>query len=113
MGASLCGHLSVVETLTAAGQDVNKANHYGQTSLHLACRNGNMQLVAHLIDSGADCTLRDTGGMTPFDVVQRHGHTALVSLFPEDQKETNPGNDRRRSRRNNRGRRRRPNAAPE
>ncbi|MDF1766432.1 MAG: ankyrin repeat domain-containing protein [Gammaproteobacteria bacterium] len=51
--------------LIAHGADVNFANADGFTVLHQAAEMGNANLVAHLIDAGADPTAKSRMGLTP------------------------------------------------
>jgi len=46
--------LSAAEALIDAGIDVNKAGDLGYTPLHVACMQGNLEMVKPLIDQGAD-----------------------------------------------------------
>ena len=51
--------------LIAHGSDVNFADSDGFTVLHQAAEMGNANLVAHLIDAGADPTAKSRMGLTP------------------------------------------------
>jgi uncharacterized protein len=56
--ASAAGQLEVCEVLLDAGADVNAVQHGGYTALLDAAANGNSELVALLIERGADRTAR-------------------------------------------------------
>ena len=51
--------------LVASGADVNACDALGKTSLHYACRDGDLLTVWLLMASGADPTIRDIYGDTP------------------------------------------------
>jgi uncharacterized protein len=50
-----------------AGADVNAANQYGATALHLAAQKGADDLVRFLVDHGAKLDAQDKQGLTPLD----------------------------------------------
>ena len=52
------GFVSLASTLLDAGANVNNQNHSGWTALHEACRCGHRDIVALLLDHGADAALR-------------------------------------------------------
>ena len=47
--------------------EVNKADQYGITPLHFACRHGHSDVVMTLIDAKANLFLKDIAGNTPLD----------------------------------------------
>lgn len=60
----------IVELLVAKGADVNTKNLLRQTTLHLACEKQgikqDIKIINFLIQNGADVTLEDKFGWTPF-----------------------------------------------
>jgi ankyrin repeat protein len=61
-------NVEVVRALIAHKAPINCHDKHGVTALHWAALNGQADLVALLLQSGADRTLRDLAGHTPFDV---------------------------------------------
>lgn len=46
-------------------KNIAKRNYKGETSLHLACRKGNLDLVHELLQAGASSNVQDNAGWTP------------------------------------------------
>jgi ankyrin repeat protein len=62
---------------------VNGVSKIGKTALHYAAAAGHTQVIALLLDHGADPTLKDNQGSTPLDLARAGGKTAAVeALFP-------------------------------
>ena len=72
--------LGAVELLIGAGADVNLTNDYGVTPLSLACTNGSAEVVARLLDAGADPEVR-TEGETALMTAVRTGSADVVELL--------------------------------
>ena len=70
------GNLKAVESLLAAGADVNAADILGRTALHVACFYNRKQIAELLIAHGADVKARDSDGLTPL-------HAAVLAANPE------------------------------
>lgn len=60
--------LDKIQLLLAKGTAVNAPGPRGKTALHHAARRGQPELVALLLRSGADASLRDDDGQTPRDI---------------------------------------------
>jgi ankyrin repeat protein len=58
-----------------------RSSDQGYTSLHLAANNGNIELIEFLLLSGADRTLRDGTGETPFDLAVKKGHKSATEVL--------------------------------
>lgn len=56
----------VCQFLLSKGADIDAKNDVGQTSLHVACVTFNFKLISLLIKRGADITVEDKNGKTPF-----------------------------------------------
>jgi ankyrin repeat protein len=52
-----------------------------QTPLHLAATMGKMKAVQALVSAGADLTLKDSKGRTPYDAAQRAGLTEVAAYL--------------------------------
>jgi ankyrin repeat protein len=78
----LCGAASLdlmdeMDLLLRVGVKVNvKSPLNGMTPLHYACKQGHLRVVNHLIEKGADMSMKDSKNRTPFD---------LSILFHQDQ----------------------------
>ena len=53
-----------------AGGDVNEQTEYGSTALHAASREGHVEVITALLAAGADKTMKDEDGRTPYDVAK-------------------------------------------
>jgi ankyrin repeat protein len=65
----------------AAGVDVKGIGKGGATALHIACAQGNVQLVAELIKKGVDPKRKDVFGVSPLHVACQFGNPALIQLL--------------------------------
>ncbi len=79
------GSVEVAEVLIAAGADVNtqcRALHGGaETALHRAVESGHGDLLALLIDQGADVNAPGVGRETPLHGAARRGQADMVKLL--------------------------------
>ena len=74
------GDLPAARALIDAGIDVNKAGDLGYTPLHVACMQGNAEMVKLLIDRGADLFALSEGD-TPFTTARLGGHDKICDLL--------------------------------
>lgn len=82
MLAALCGHPEVVETLKAAGADVNtKGTSDGKMAIHLASGAGHNGIVISLLNGGANKDAYDCGGHTSLIHATRGGHVPVVKTL--------------------------------
>jgi hypothetical protein len=58
----------VASLLEAGSVDLNEADTFGATALHLACSQGHYEVARLLIEWGANAYLRDTLGNRPLDL---------------------------------------------
>ena len=58
------------------GADVNTADHAGLTRLHSAAAVADAEMIALLLERGADPTLKTVGGQTALSLASRYGSTA-------------------------------------
>ncbi|XP_035217407.1 putative ankyrin repeat protein RBE_0220 isoform X3 [Stegodyphus dumicola] len=70
--------LKVLNLLLDAGCDVNHQNDNGFTALHLACSEGNLDLVQFLLLNGADPLITTYNGILPHDMAFNEGHTEVA-----------------------------------
>jgi ankyrin repeat protein len=70
------GDVGAARTLLDAGIEVNQAGDLGYTPLHVACMQGNPEMVLLLIEKGADLFALSEGE-PPFTVARRSGHDRL------------------------------------
>lgn len=75
------GSLEVVETLLAAGAEVETRQHGGFTPLMGAAAGGWTDMVTRLLDAGADKGARTDDGQTALDLAQQHHHGHLEGLL--------------------------------
>jgi ankyrin repeat protein len=74
--------LSMVETLLAAGADVNQGNDRGSTPLHQAAYSNQSEIAAALIERGADLDLEAHGsGGTPLIFALFWGHREVADVL--------------------------------
>jgi ankyrin repeat protein len=74
------GDLAAAKALINAGIDVNKAGDLGYTPLHVACVQGNAEMVKLLIDGGADVFALSDGD-APFTTARLGGHDDICELL--------------------------------
>ena len=71
------GRVAVVAYLLDQGAVIGYQRH-GKTALRLACESGLLEVVRLLSDRGADLTLTDEYGVTPFIMACMKGHLDVV-----------------------------------
>ena len=71
-----------VKALIESGEDVNQVfSTSGSRPIHFACSLGRTELVALLIESGADVHTKTEKGKTPFAIACRMGRCETVELL--------------------------------
>ena len=61
----------MVKLLMGANElDVNAADNYKNTALHIACEEGNPEVVKMLLNAGADRSLQNRDEKTPFELAK-------------------------------------------
>jgi ankyrin repeat protein len=74
--------LSMVETLLAAGADINEGNDRGSTPLHQAAYSNQSEIAAALVERGADLDLEAHGsGGTPLIFALFWGHREVADVL--------------------------------
>ena len=74
------GDFAAAKALIDAGINVNKAGDIGYTPLHIACMQGNAEMVKLLIDCGADLFALSEGD-APFTTARLGGHDDICELL--------------------------------
>jgi ankyrin repeat protein len=71
-----------------AGANVNAQNENGLAPLHYAAKHGMVKWVQLLLKRGADKTVKDTRGKTPYDVAKSNGKPQCATLLKLDPPQT-------------------------
>ncbi|XP_065939501.1 ankyrin repeat domain-containing protein 16-like [Magallana gigas] len=105
--AARCGHATLVEHLLLSGADVEcvqillqfgaqvdslkgadsvigeckPRDHGNETPLMLACTKDSIEVIQELVKSGANVSLKNKDGWTPFHIACREGHLGIVHLL--------------------------------
>lgn len=58
-----------------------KTNEKGESQLHVACINGNIERVEKLLEANHPTQVRDNCGWTPLHEASNHGHVEIVKLL--------------------------------
>jgi ankyrin repeat protein len=74
------GDFAAAQSLIDAGIDINKAGDLGYTPLHVACMQGNAEMVKLLIDRGADMFALSEG-YPPFTSARFGGHDDICDFL--------------------------------
>ncbi len=75
------GYAPIVRAFLAKGGSASAVDAKGGTALHWAAASGNADVVATLLEAGADPTVEDGKGRTPVDVaMSKHPDIAAVLL---------------------------------
>ena len=59
--------------------DLSLKNSIGETALHIACTNGNVDVVRMIIDRGFNPNVKDNVGNTPLDIACKNGHKSIIT----------------------------------
>lgn len=83
--------IPMADMLIEAGADINALDNHGDTSLHCIAKYWNADLVRHLIEKGADKTIRNQNNETPLDIARKNNlplddaakkeHNAMIELL--------------------------------
>ena len=70
-----------VAELLASGADPNARDNDGNTPLHLASRNGHVEVAEMLLDLGVDPNARNNYNTIPLHFASQGGHLKLVQML--------------------------------
>lgn len=73
--------VSLVQRLLELGSSVDTQDLKGRTPLHVAARMGNEELVATLLDHGANANLLTTKNYSALNFASEHGYVKVVKLL--------------------------------
>ncbi|KAI4249056.1 MAG: hypothetical protein L6R42_009092, partial [Xanthoria sp. 1 TBL-2021] len=80
--AAFQGHLTVVKSLLGRGADMNARNSYNdETPLHAAVVERRLEVVAELVERGANVAVRDDIGYTPLHWSAVYGYTEIATCL--------------------------------
>jgi len=81
--AAKAGDFDTIKQLVEQGAYLNEPSDYdGKTSLHLACSEGHLNVVQHLLKNGASLHVRDRRGRTPlFDAIRNKRYLVVDLLL--------------------------------
>jgi len=82
--ATFCGLRDVVEVLAIGAHDVNSHDFTDElTPLHLASREGHLDIARFLFEHGANLAAQDKRGLTPLHETSSNGHLDLARFLVE------------------------------
>jgi ankyrin repeat protein len=79
--AALEGQHLLLEQLLIEGADVNALDRDGQTLLHWAVKEGDLEAVETLLNFQADGTIQDRAGKSALQYAEEHNQRQIVSLL--------------------------------
>jgi ankyrin repeat protein len=80
--AALGNHKEIVELLLAHGPEVNAVDvTYGESALYGAARHNNIEIMALLLENGADVQMQSKGGETPLHRAAQWGAFEAAQLL--------------------------------
>lgn len=73
--------LEIAEFLIEQGADVNGVGVAGQTALHYAAENGDVDMMRLLLSNGADAYIKDDSGETPIHTAARDNYQDFIDKY--------------------------------
>lgn len=83
MGVAFKGHIAIARRLLAAGADPNLRNAAGQTAVMMGALFDRREIVALLLDAGADGDAVDAAGNDAAGLARLQGNESLAQWFAE------------------------------
>lgn len=62
--------IEIMEYLLDLKSDINKQDELGQTALHIAVKNNDVDVINMLIKRGADANIKNCNGLTPLQYMR-------------------------------------------
>lgn len=75
------GDLNKIDMLKSYGADLSAVNYDLRTALHVACAEGNEEVVKHLLLNGAAVHIRDRYDRSPLSEAINHDHHEIIKLL--------------------------------
>lgn len=82
--AAECNNVELIEFFLSNGAEINATNKHGTTALHSACNWRNKKSISLLMQKGADISMEDDEGFTPFSLIRpgrRGSHDICKIMF--------------------------------
>ena len=91
MNCSFNNDIKTTKLLLQYNADPDLTNKYGDTALHMACREGYVEIVKLLLEHKANSYIENKfmGANTPLKLALREGDQKIVSLLKEKMDENN------------------------
>ncbi|MEJ5091251.1 hypothetical protein GEO21_14510 [Sphingobacterium faecium] len=74
---------AISKLIIEAGADVNSMPGNGQTALHLAAQQGNIELIVLLLENGARIELKNVNNKTASDLAASKGYSDIAEILKE------------------------------
>jgi len=87
--AASTNDLATVKKMLGEGRDINATGEFDYTALHMAARNGHIEMAQLLVTQGADIDARNKSGMTPLHWAARTGQLSVVQYLVSQGAEIN------------------------
>lgn len=69
--------------MKSAGAEVSFRDENGLTPIHLAAKNGHVDLIKALKDAGADVSAQTEDGWTPMHLAAENGHVDVIKALTD------------------------------
>lgn len=75
--------LKLAKLLLEAGANVNFQDSFGNTALHLACENNNIDVIKFLVENNCNLNIPNSGNKTALDIASKNNHFDIVNFLFE------------------------------
>jgi ankyrin repeat protein/CRP-like cAMP-binding protein len=95
MEAAAVGNVDRIKQYKRIGGNLSRADYDDRTAMHVACARGRLEVVAFLVDAGAELAPVDRFGRTPYFEARHEGHEKIMNLLHDHgaDKKTLPGDE--------------------